>query len=134
MKYIVGIIAVFLMQIAFAGGSSGTGTPPALQDLQQELMMKPSFGGGLFDKGGDIGLLTRVKLQPQMLVGSGMGGGTPPILSVSESDLALLRDRTKPLDTVNTEGGSASYNIEAGETLNTVILHDRREAMRSAVK
>jgi hypothetical protein len=35
---------------------------------------------------------------------------------------------------VNLEGGDASYNVEAGDALDTVILKDRREAIRSAVK
>jgi hypothetical protein len=61
-------------------------------------------------------------------------GGTLPHLNLSEADPALLRDRMKPIDAVTLEGGNASYNVETGDVLDAVILKDRRDAVRAAVK
>lgn len=131
-KYI--LVLNVISSSVIAGGSMGGGTPPALQDLYEDLLLNTTLEGGLFDRTGDIGLLTRVKLQPQILVGPGVGGVSPEILSLSEPEFALLRDRSKPLEAVNIEGATASYSIEAGETLNSLILKDRRDSARDAVK
>ncbi len=155
-------ITYILSATAYAGSGVGGGTPPALQDLEQTLNVSPELDGGLYDLKGDLGLLTKIKLQPQMFVSGGSSGGgtpsleldggmggsnrsianlggtgggsTPPLLRFSPEDIARLRDRTKPLNAVNLEGGNSSYNIEAGNTLKTLILNDRREVMRSAVQ
>lgn len=131
-KYVLALSAI--ASSAIAGGSMGGGTPPALQDLYQELLLNTTIEGGLFHKTGDIGLLTRVKLQPQILVGPEVSVASGDILGLSEQEFALLRDRSKPLDVVNIEGAAASYNIEAGETLNSLILTDRRNSAREDVR
>ena len=128
-------ITYILSAAAYAGSGVGGGTPPALQDLEQILNVSRELDGGLYDLKGDLGLLTKIKLQPQMLVSGGSSSGsTPPLLRFSPEDIARLRDRTKPLNAVNLEGGNSSYHIEAGDTLKTLILNDRREVMRSAVQ
>jgi hypothetical protein len=151
MKYITSLLIV--SSVAFAGGSQGGGTPPAREQL--ELLMNSEMfsdlDGGLFDNGaGDIGLLTRAKLQPQMLVsggssgggtppldgmlGGGSGGGIPPVLRLSGDDINILRDRIKPIDAVGEMGQNLSFNVLAGDTLDSVVLKDRREIARAAVK
>lgn len=145
-KIIMIFIAGNFASIALAGGSQGGGTPPALQDLQQDLMMRPSFDGGLFNKGDDIGLLTRVKLQPQMLVGSEragtskvpedgtVGGGGPAGLQLSNADVSILRDRKAPIEAVSAQGGNLLFDIEAGESLKEVVLKHKRLKMRESLE
>ncbi|HET9236151.1 MAG TPA: hypothetical protein VFO10_02800 [Oligoflexus sp.] len=152
MKYITSLLIG--SSVAFAGGSQGGGTPPAREQLELLLNTDREFSnldGGLFDNGaGDIGLLTRGKLQPQMLVsggssgggtppldgmlGGGSGGGIPPALRLSSNDVNILRDRVKPIDAVGSLGQNLSFDVLAGETLDSVVLKDRREIARAAVK
>jgi hypothetical protein len=147
---------------AFGGSGMSGGTPPALQDLEQVLVLNPELDGGLFDYKGDIGLLTKIKLQPQMLVSGasnastraieidgGIGGsnppvfadiggtgsgGTPPLLKFSAEDIARLRDRSNPIHAVGAEGQNLSFEVLPGDTLTSVSLKDRRMTMRESVK
>jgi hypothetical protein len=142
MKYMAGSF-VFMASMAFAGGSQGGGTPPARQQLTEMLMSEPSIDGGLFDNGlGDIGILTRNKLQPQMTVinrhtaadDNTLTSEANPRLRFSREDFSALRDRPLPVDATGAEGQNYSFKIEAGDTADTIILKDRRDLMRSAVK
>jgi hypothetical protein len=143
MKYIAGLF-VFMASMAFAGGSQGGGTPPAREQLVEMLMAQPAIDGGLFDNGlGDISILTRSRLQPQMTVAnrdlvsadieSPIVESTPK-LNFSKEDFAALRDRLAPIDATGAEGQNLSFKIEAGNTADTMILKDRRELMRAAIK
>lgn len=159
-KFIIALSAI-LSSSAVAGGSMGGGTPPALQDLEQILSVSPELDGGIYDLKGDLGLLTKINLQPQMLVGSGMGGGTPPaeisigtggsnpsianlggtgggstppLLKFSPADIARLRDRSAPIEAVGAEGRNLSFEVLPGNTLDAVTLKDRRLIMREAIK
>ncbi len=147
---------------AFGGSGMSGGTPPALQDLEQVLAVSPDLDGGLFDYKGDIGLLTKIKLQPQMLVSEassvstrtieldgGIGGsnppafadiggtgsgGTPPLLKFSAEDIVRLRDRINPIHAVGAQGQNLSFEVLPGDTLTSVSLKDRRLIMRESIK
>jgi hypothetical protein len=69
--------------------------------------------------------LTVTKLQARSI--------EPGNLVISDMDFNQLRDRTKTLGVVSVDGRVASYNIEAGDTLDSVILQNRREAAREAI-
>lgn len=155
------ILLSILNSVAVAGTGQGGGTPPALQDKLEMLISKPQLDGGLFTaETGDIGLLSRKALQPQMLVSSRMDGGTPPAirmmggsssgtppalasgsvggsnppsLTISEDDIAVLRGRKKPIDAVGHAGQNLSFDIQAGDTLDSVVLKDRRFIMRESI-
>jgi hypothetical protein len=155
-------ITYILSAAAYAGSGVGGGTPPALQDLEQILNVSPELDGGLFDYKGDLGLLTKIKLQPQMLVSGGSigtgtppleldggtggvnppiakfggtgGGSTPPLLKFSPEDVTRLRDRTKPIEAVGSEGQNLSFDVLPGDTIDAVSLKDRRLIMREAIK
>lgn len=135
-KYIF-IPFVSFASTALAGGSQGGGTPPALADLSKEIMMAEAGRAGVFDNGaGDIGLLAKGELLSTLSVSKtslqarSMAFGS---LAVSDEDFSLLSRRSKPLDAIGINGENASYRIEAGETLDKVILKDRREAARAAI-
>lgn len=137
MKYIL-LAIIFITPNIFAGSGMGGGTPPALADLDLELMQAEPGRAGLFDNGfGDVGLLTQSTLPPKLRVkkikalSASLATGNSLILP--EADFNLLRDRTKPLDVVNRDNGNASYSVEAGDTIDSVILQDRREAVRAAL-
>ncbi len=155
-------ITYILSATAYAGSGVGGGTPPALQDLEQILNVNPELDGGLYDVKGDLGLLTKIKLQPQMFVSGGSSGGgtpsleldggmggsnrsianlggtgggsTPPLLRFSPEDIARLRDRTKPIEAVGAEGQNLSFDVLPGDTIDAVSLKDRRLIMREAIK
>lgn len=113
----------------------GGGTPPALSDLNTDLMMAEPGRGGLFDKGaGDVGLLTNSDLLPKLTVTKLQMSSEQGSITMQEIDFTQLRDRAKPLDVVSVQGGNSSYNVEAGDTPDAVILHDRRTAAREALK
>ncbi len=168
MKYkaIIFLASGILSTAAAAGGSQGGGTPPAKEKLEELMVLDIEYSkldGGLFSTEiGDIGLLSRVKLQPQMLAGSGISGGTPPAiirmtggssigtppslvsgsvggsnppsLTISEDDIAVLRDRNKPIDAIGNAGQNLSFDVEACDSLDSVILKDRRLKMRESIK
>ncbi len=143
-----------------ADRSQGGGTPPAKEKLEELMMLDIEYSkldGGIFTaETGDIGLLSRKELQPQMIVGSGVGGGTPlaiqtmriaaeapkdsstvggggpPALRLSDSDISILRDRKAPIEAVSKTGGNFLFDIKAGNTLDSVVLKDRRLKMRDS--
>ncbi len=144
MRYMAGSF-VFMASVAFAGGSQGGGTPPAREQLAQMLMSETStIDGGLFDNGlGDPSILTRSRLQPQMTVTRAEVLPSDfempllqarPRLTFSQGDFTALRDRKTPIDAMGAEGQNLSFKIEAGETLDSLTLRDRRELMRAAIK
>ncbi|WP_141732406.1 hypothetical protein [Oligoflexus tunisiensis] len=121
---------------ALAGGSQGGGTPPALSDLSKEIMMAEPGRAGLFDNGaGDIGLLAKGELLSTLTVSKtslhsrSISAGS---LAVSDEDFSLLSIRIKALDAIGINGENSSYRIEAGKTLDEIILKDRREVARAA--
>lgn len=139
MRYIIFVIIVMAITgQSFAGGSSGTSTPPGREKLTQELMMAEPGKAGVFDTGaGDIGLLAKSELLSTLTVSKSSlqsRSNSTGDLAVSDEDFSLLSAITKPLYAVSINGGNASYRIEAADTLNQVILKDRREIMRLMVK
>ncbi|MDQ3234405.1 MAG: hypothetical protein M3Q07_21595 [Pseudobdellovibrionaceae bacterium] len=122
---------------ALAGGSQGGGTPPALSYLSKEIMMSEPGRAGIFDNGaGDIGLLANGKLLSTVSVSkASLQARSISIgsFAVSEEDFSLLSSRSKPLDAIGIHGENASYKIETGETLDSVILKDRRKLARDSV-
>lgn len=136
MNYIFVLLSMFYSSFGLAGGSSSGGTPPALSDLNIELMQAEPGRAGLFDNGtGDIGLLAKGDLFPKLIVGKNKTQSlVSDFLLLPEADFHMLRDRAKPIDTMNTVGLHASYKIEAGNTGDSMILIDRREAVRAAVQ
>ncbi|WP_141731691.1 hypothetical protein [Oligoflexus tunisiensis] len=122
---------------ALAGGSQGGGTPPALADLGKEIMMAEPGRAGIFDNGtGDVGLLANSELLSTLTLSTtslrsrSISAGS---LVISGEDFSLLSVRKKPLDAIGMNGENASYKIEAGETMDEVILKGRRELARAAV-
>lgn len=136
MKYILFLSILLTSTAILAGSGMGGGTPPALADLTTELMQAEPGRAGLFeDRTGDIGLLAKTDLLPKLTVTKlqtrSIEAGN---LLISDLDFSQLRDRTKALGVVSVEGRAASYNIEAGDTLDSVILQNRREAAREAIR
>jgi hypothetical protein len=143
MKKILCLLMAFSF-VAMAGTGSGGGTPPAREKLEQILKTNLDIEGGLFDNGiGDVSILSRVKLQPQLLVSGGGFGGNPPAvdgeynnqtLRFSKEDIEFLKSRTKPVDAIGAEGENQSFTVEAGESLDSVLLKSRRASARESVK
>jgi hypothetical protein len=118
------------------GGGSG---PPAKEALEQMLMShEVGAAAGLFETElGEIKLgvnrsldsdlvLTRKKLSPQAL-------------SISEVDFeALVSSRNRSVDAVTIGGalepGVRSYIVDDGDKVGELILRDRRELARAAIK
>ncbi len=92
---------------------------------------------GIFDNGtGDVGLLANSELLSTLTLSTtslrsrSISAGS---LVISGEDFSLLSVRKKPLDAIGMNGENASYKIEAGETMDEVILKGRRELARAAV-
>jgi hypothetical protein len=118
--------------IALAGFGSGGGSPPAREQLLEQLLVADLGQGALFDTGlGDIGLLTNRELQPQMTLTKSQL--LKADIKVPETDFEMLRDRKLPLDSVGTLGENKSYTITAGDEIDSLTLIDRRAAARAAV-
>jgi hypothetical protein len=132
-KIIFGLLAVACCQaVAFAGGGTGGGTPPAREKLLEQLMSAELGQGGLYDNGlGDIGLLTNRELQPEMTLTKSQLLGAD--IKVPDTDFEMLRDRRLPLDSVGLLGENKSFSITAGDQLDSIKLIDRRAAARAAV-
>jgi hypothetical protein len=128
---------------AVAGIGSGGGSPPAREVLTEMLMSQPLLDGGLFDNGqGDVSLLTRRALQPQMAVTKLEPADASPefelqtfshSLKLTDSDFTALRDRTKAIDAVSSEGRNFSFVILPSDSLDSVVLKDRRSLMRESI-
>lgn len=138
MKKELVLTAILQASVCFAGSGVGGGTPPALSDLSLEIMRSEPGSAGVFDNGaGDVGLLAKSELLSTLnvsklsLQSGGISNGT---LTVSDEDFSLLSLRKKPLDAIDVNGRTASYRVEAGETLDQIILKDRRKAVRAAVR
>ncbi len=126
------LIASVYAGVAFAGGSTGTGTPPAREQLEELLMSADLGRGALFDNGlGDLGLLTNSELQPQMTLTKSQL--LKADIKVPETDFGMLRDRKLPIDSVGRSGELKSFKISAGNQLDSLILTDRRAAARAAI-
>ncbi|MDQ3231744.1 MAG: hypothetical protein M3Q07_07985 [Pseudobdellovibrionaceae bacterium] len=114
-----------------AGGTEG-GTPPAREKLLEQLMSADLGRGALFDNGlGDLGLLTNRELQPQMTLTKSLL--LKADIKVPETDFGMLRDRKLPIDSVGSSGENKSFQISAGDQLDSLILTDRRAVARSSV-
>jgi hypothetical protein len=132
MKTLVVFASSIYAASAFAGWGTGGGTPPAREQLLEQLMVADRGQGALFDNGlGDIGLLTNLELQPQMTLTKSQLRKAD--IKVHETDFEMLRDRKLPLDSVGTLGENKSYTITAGDQLDSITLIDRRAAARAAV-
>jgi hypothetical protein len=127
-----------LTSTALAGGSQGGGTPPALSELSKEILMSEPGSVALFDNGsGDIGLLLKGDLLPKLTVRKASLQDTPLSygdLALSDEEFSMIRSQSKPLGAINLTGAHTSYSVEASESLDLIILKDRREAARSGVK
>lgn len=135
MKKIISLGSAFITAAAYAGGSIGGSNPPALQDVY--MLDAASDVATLFtDSDGRISLVTRSELKDELLLGKARI--QPQTLKISESDFSLLAspDRSKTLDVFNPDQNaqSRSYWIEDGNSVDEILLKDRREMIRSPVK
>lgn len=141
--------------IAFAGGTLGGGTPPSLQALEVMMMIEPDREAGLYTaETGNVGLLIRKDLLLEIMVTVGSRGtdtqstfiengsqssGIPPAsgspsLKMSDNDIRILRDRTKSIEAIGSQGQNLSFDVLPGDDLNTMVLKNRRQIMREAAQ
>lgn len=114
-----------------AGGNIGGGTPPAMQDALAQLMGVDLGSGGLFLDKDKLGLAVKGELNPELTISKLRSA--PQSVRMSEDDFSTLSLKKGNIDAINVEGVSRSYNVEDGQTLDTLTLKDRRELMREAV-
>jgi hypothetical protein len=117
---------------AFAGIGTGGGTPPAMQDVLEQLMTRAPGDGGLFFEKDKLGLAVKGELNPQLTISKLRSA--PQSIRMSEEDFSTLLMKKGDIDAVNFEGLSRSYKVEDGQTLDTLKLKDRRELIRDSVK
>jgi hypothetical protein len=116
----------------FAGTGMGGGTPPAREQLKNQLMSAEFASAGLFDNElGDVGLLTNRELQPQLTLSRSRFSASD--IKISEADFEMLRDRQTPIDSIGALGERRSFKVSAGDRLDSLNLIDRRAAARAAV-
>ncbi|HYX39687.1 MAG TPA: hypothetical protein VE954_41850 [Oligoflexus sp.] len=144
-KNIIVTAALFPISIiaAYGGGSMGGGGPPALDQLEQMLMTNSEAAtAGLFTtEAGSIGLGVRGALDKKILLSK--ASVAPQSLKISESDFNTL-DSSKfgssidavsfGNDAVSNEEAVRSYQISDGDKPGELILNDRREIMRAAIR
>jgi hypothetical protein len=123
---------VFVCPLAFGGGTSGGGSPPAMQDaLNALLSARESNIGQLYLNGEKLGLGVKGSLPSDLHV---RRSATPMSLTVSGADFALMSERQGNIEALNTDGLLKSYKIEDGDSLDALILKDRRESIRAERK
>jgi hypothetical protein len=133
MKQVLPLLTILLATSdSLAGSGMSGGTPPAREQLAELLMSADLGRGALFDNGlGDIGLLTNRQLQPQMTLTKSQLLRAD--IEVPETDFDMLRDRKLPIDSVGSSGENKSFQISAGDQLDSLILIDRRASARADV-
>ncbi|HEY9658878.1 MAG TPA: hypothetical protein V6C65_10530 [Allocoleopsis sp.] len=119
-----------------AGGVGGSG-PPAKEDLQLMLMSADGGAAGLFkSESGAVSLGVNRTLNPDLVLSRSKSSMRS--LTISESDFeSLSSTKTRTIDAVTVgavEPETRSYVIEDGDRLGELVLKDRREAMRAALK
>jgi len=124
-------IAIF-GQCALAGTMVGGGGPPAKTALLLELMSKAPGSAGLFDSGNkELGLLVNGELPNELVVSPYSAAGS--MVSTPDADFSLLTKK-KNIDAFSIDGAIRSFQIEDGDKLNTLILKDRRDLIRTSIK
>ncbi|WP_141731565.1 hypothetical protein [Oligoflexus tunisiensis] len=127
------IISLFVLcaSSVFAGIGTGGGTPPAMQDALAQLMTGAPGDGGLFLEKDYLGLAVKGDLKQELTVYRAKFA--PQSIRMSEVDFSTLSERKGNIDAVNLDGLNRSYTVEDGQSLDTLILKDRRELIRDAV-
>ncbi|MDQ3235385.1 MAG: hypothetical protein M3Q07_26540 [Pseudobdellovibrionaceae bacterium] len=142
MKKFMFLASMFLTATIYAGGIGGS-NPPALESLEEVLMARAeTVSAGLFTTElGSVGLGVKGPLAKEILLSK--ASLRPQSLMISESDFNALNTSRfgKTIDAVSldkvplpTEQQARSYQINDGDSPEELILKDRREIMRSAVK
>ncbi|HET9239251.1 MAG TPA: hypothetical protein VFO10_18470 [Oligoflexus sp.] len=116
---------------AFGGIGTGGGTPPAMQDVLEQLMAKAPGDGGLFIEKDKLGLAVKGELNPELTISKLRS--VPQSVRMSDMDFSTLSLNKGDIDAINVEGVSRSYKVEDGQTLDTLTLKDRRELIRDSV-
>lgn len=130
-KILLSVLVAVSSHPLFAGGSMTGGTPPAKSrtELLEQLMAKAPGNGGIFDsEPGNIGLGVNTQLAPELLVSK---SSTSADVIISEEDFIRLSSTLKTVDAIDISGASRSYSIQDGNTIDSLLLKDRREAIRA---
>jgi hypothetical protein len=130
-KYLSYTIVLAIYSLPLAAGTVGGGGPPALTQLESELLHAGT--AGLFtDEAGRVGLGVRGEISEEIRLSSdGILG-----FKINKNDLMKISDYSgEPIDAVSLSSGtSRSYQVTAGDLANELILKDRRQLMRSSVQ
>ncbi len=118
--------------MTYGGGTSGGGWPPAKEDALKQLMSSSEWDiGQLYKNGDNLGLGVKGSLSSDLRI---TRSATPMSLTVSDADFAIMAGRNGNIEALNTDGLLKSYKIEDGDSLDGLILTDRREAIRAERK
>lgn len=142
------IIALFGLLVGnsvYAGSTTGGGGPPAREKLLEQLLQAQPGTGGLYDLGnGDVGLGIKGDLVPNLTVVtmSNPSSGIP----LSDIDFSTLKSIRGNIDVESIPAGNSqdpvtglpltlrsSYRIDDGNTMDALILKDRRTLIRNGV-
>jgi hypothetical protein len=131
-KYLSYTIVLAIHSLPLAAGTVGGGGPPALTQLESELLQAGT--AGLFtDEAGRLGLGVRGEISEEIRLSSdGMLG-----FKINKDDLKTMSDYSvQTIDTVSlgASGVSRSYQVTAGDVTDELILKDRRQLMRNSIK
>jgi hypothetical protein len=121
------LLLVFTNQVNAGGGIGGSG-PPAKEALEQLMSVSDLNIARVYQNGEGLGLGVKGPLLSDLRITR--SSAVPMSLTVSETDFVMMADRKGMIEASNTDGLMKSYKIEDGDSLDSLILKDRREAIR----